>query len=125
MFFIPMHPTNISTPTNNRRHNNKQGETNMSKIIKIVKAKCGHCKKEIIAPEESFNKAWENHINNCDEYKSFIAKITDMDNKKILQPYLKILRMEGLEKELKKILRKWHCSPEELVKILEDMEAGG
>lgn len=94
----------------------------MSKTIKMIKAKCQYCKKEVIGSEETFSQLWDKHLNECKKYRDFISKLEDMDKRGILSPYIEIIRIEAIEKDLKKIIKKWHLSNEELQKIVEDME---
>jgi len=94
----------------------------MSTTIKMVQTKCQYCKKKIIGLEETFPQLWDKHLNECKEYKDFISKIEDIDKKGILKPYIKILRIEGIEKDLKKIIKKWNINDEEFQKIIENME---
>jgi len=91
--------------------------------VTLVQGKCDYCKKIIIAPKEKFEETWNRHLDGCEKYQSFISKITELDEKGLLKPYLKILRIEQLEKELKKILKKYKSSEEELITILNQLQS--
>ena len=90
--------------------------------VTLVQGKCSYCDKIVVAPKEDFEKVWKVHIDSCEKYKEFEAKIRDMEAKGILKPYMRMVRVELLEKALKRLMKTYHSSPEELIKILEEAE---
>lgn len=90
--------------------------------VTMVQGKCQHCKKVVAAPNGYFEKAWEKHLESCEPYKTLVEQICDFHNKGVLQPYMRMLRKDGLEKAMRRLIRKYKATTEELMEILEGME---
>ena len=99
-----------------------QQEIVSKKSITVFGTKCAYCKKEIIATKEQLKQKYREHLANCEKFKAFESKLNELDKKGILLPYIKLLRTDGIEKDLRKLLKKYHSTPEELIRILEIME---
>lgn len=92
----------------------------MDENIVVVQAKCIHCNQDVIGPKASFDEIWNNHLDNCEGFKSFMRVVKELKEKNLLQLVMKQVGVEKIEKSLKRIIKKYKASPEELIEILEE-----
>lgn len=93
----------------------------MSDKIMLVIAKCEHCEKDIVGPKDEFDKIWNNHLDTCTKFIAFMEVLKDLHEKNLLQPTIQIFRMRNIKKSLKRIIKKYKTSSDELIEILTEL----
>jgi len=101
--------------------------------VSVYEHKCPYCKKQFkISKKKDSNdieKTYQEHLKNCKEYKK-----SWQDTKKTLELYkelekegllsqseIKLLLFEDIEKDIKKLMRKYQVDGEQLIEIIESL----
>ncbi|GAH81309.1 unnamed protein product [marine sediment metagenome] len=91
----------------------------MQKTVAIYEGKCRLCNKKFQGTREMIKKQLHDHIeNDCEVVKT----LKNWEKKGIYEPMMAVYRREGLERDLKKLMKKTKSTPDELISILEDLQ---
>jgi len=98
--------------------------------IKVWRQECPYCKKElgisVKKDDKKTDKIYEEHLKTCEEYKKQSKQMTkdlklirELQDLGLSMTDIKLLLCEDIEKDIKKLMKKFKIDKEQLTAVIE------